>query len=111
MEALLVHGCVKESRWWLISIRPEKHILYTFISPVFLKEQAIYRLQIALEKTNQEEPNRKTTSMVKAIGEGKVDAELLRLDCCYPVSYFNDSRSYNSGGYERWLMSKENQPS
>lgn len=110
MQEELKHGCVKENRWWLVSIRPEKHLCHTFISPAFLKTQAIYRLQVAFEKYNKEHPNSKTAKLIQAIQDGKADAELLRLDCCYTVSYFDDSRSYaNSAMLEEIIkLEKEN---
>lgn len=93
-EKPLRHGCVHANRWWLISIRPEPCYLHEFISPAFLPEQAIYRLQVALTEINRQQPNSRTRMLIKAIDEGKATAEILDLGRCYAVSYFDDSRSY-----------------
>lgn len=95
MQERLEHGREpKETKWWLVSIRPQPHSLLEFLSPAFLPEQAIARLLSALEEVQRRRPNSKTRGLVQALQEGKATAVPLDSACCYSVSYFNDSRSY-----------------
>lgn len=109
-DQYLKHGCVQERRWWLVQLHgSHEHrksaYLYEFLSPAFAAEQAVERLRLALLSEMEREPNARTKTLL-ACFEADCDpptAIELDYDNCYPVSYFNNSRSYNSAGADRYL--------
>ena len=106
----LKHGCVKEPHWWLVQLhgngsQRKSAYLYEFLSPAFTGGQAAERLRLALLSEHKREPNKRTQTLLACFEADCDPPTTIQLDHdkCYPVSYFDDSRSYNSAAADRYL--------